>query len=141
MVVASLLLLCPDWTRWIPLWGWPVLGALAAPTYLEAALLLVVGPLWAAAGARTRPWGAFLLVPGILLALVAVWPLVFKTIGAVPLLLASGLALLAGAVARLRRRPARRRLARPVLPSPYCSEGRGRLCAGPHDLALLLGLP
>jgi len=193
MVVAGLLLLRPDWTRWIPLWGWPVLGALAAPTYPEAALLLVVGPLWAAAGARTRPWGAFLLVPGILLALVAVWPPVFKTIGAVPLLLAAALASMAAlGTRRYLPRPrawgcaalvlagwalaglgsgslgeadaAGRALlnyGRPYLigpdgrwlpmfggglpgllsPSPYCGEGRGRLCAGPHDLALLLGLP
>jgi hypothetical protein len=26
-------------------------------------------------------------------------------------------------------------------PSPYCGEGLGQLCASPHDLALLLGLP
>ena len=193
MLAAGLLLLRPDWTRRIPLWGWAVLGAIAAPTYPEVALLLAVAPLWADAGARARSRGTILLVPAILLVLVAVWPPIFRAAGAVPLLMAALLAALA-ALGTRRRLPGIRAWAgaalvlvawstaglgsgslggadadgrallaygRPYLigpdgrwlamfgdglpgllsPSPYCGEGRGRLCAGPHDLALLLGLP
>jgi hypothetical protein len=193
MLVAGLLLLRPDWTRGLPAWAWAALGAIAAPTYPEAVLLLALAPLWVDAGARRQPWGAVLLLPAMALALLAVWPPVFRPLGAVPLLAAAILAALV-ALGTRRRLPrwrawraagltlgawaiaglasgsigeadaaGRALLAygRPYLigpeggwlpmmgqglpgllsPSPYCGEGRGRLCASPHDLALLLGLP
>jgi hypothetical protein len=81
-----------------------VLCAIAAPTDPEAVLLLVLAPLWADAGVRRQPWGAVLLLPAMALALLAVWPPVFRPLGAVPLLAAAMLAALA-AIGTRRRLP------------------------------------